>query len=153
MDTITSMGNELEGKGVMLAVWPESTVPGTLTEEKYKQLFAGISARSGAHQLIGSNIPQATWQYVGSYLMSPEQEKLQDYRKVKLVPFGEYIPLEDFVKSLFPDVAILGELGSFTPGNRGQNLLNLAGVPLGSTICYESIFPQLRLAQNRQGAK
>ena len=153
LDTITSMGNELEGKGVMLAVWPESTVPGTLTEEKYKQLFAGISARSGAHQLIGSNIPQATWQYVGSYLMSPEQEKLQDYRKVKLVPFGEYIPLEDFVKSLFPDVAILGELGSFTPGNRGQNLLNLAGVPLGSTICYESIFPQLWLAQNRQGAK
>ena len=153
LQTITKMGSELENKNVMLAVWPESTVPGALTQEKYRHLFEEISTRSGAHQLIGSNIPQATWQYVGSYLMTPDQEKLQEYRKIKLVPFGEYVPLEDLLKSLFPNVAILGELGSFTPGVRNQELLNLAGVPLGTTICYESIFPQLWLEQNRRGAK
>lgn len=153
VQTITEMGKELEGKNVMLAVWPESTVPGSLLEEKYRHLFEDISSLSGAHQLIGSNIPQANWQYVGNYLMTPNQEDLQEYRKIKLVPFGEYIPLEDFLKTLFPNVAILGELGSFTAGSQQQDLLNLAGVPLGTTICYESVFPQLWLSQNRRGAK
>ena len=50
-------------------------------------------------------------------------------------------------------MTVLNELGSFTPGARNQNLLDLNGVLLGSTICYESIFPQLWLSQTRKGAR
>ncbi|MGN1058140.1 MAG: apolipoprotein N-acyltransferase, partial [Candidatus Avelusimicrobium sp.] len=92
-------------------------------------------------------------QYVGAYLVPPDMGVLQSYRKIKLVPFGEYIPLEKGVRTLFSDVAVLGELGSFTSGAREQQPLNLGGVTLGLTICYESIFPQLWVAQSRQGAK
>ena len=151
--TLDDMGHSLAGQDVMLMVWPESAVPGELGEEKYTHLFEDIASATEAYQVVGSNVPQGDTQYVGAYLLSPNRDEWQSYRKIKLVPFGEYIPLEKTVRSLFKEVAVLGELGAFTPGPRNQEPLDLAGVPVGQTICYESIFPQLYVAQNRQGAK
>lgn len=151
--TLSEMGASLAGTDVMLAVWPESAVPGTLLEDRYFNLFKRVAADSGAYQLAGSNVSEENAQYVGAYLLSPDGNSLQNYRKIKLVPFGEYIPLEKWIRRAFPNIAVLGELGSFMPGAIGQKPLDLGGVPLGITICYESIFPQLWVAQNRQGAK
>jgi len=152
-DTLSDMGAELAGTDVQLAVWPESAVPGTLLEDEYLQLFEHIASESGAYQLVGSNVPEKGAQYVGAYLLTPNRDELQSYRKIKLVPFGEYIPLEKWVRAAFADVAVLGELGAFTPGERDQAPLDMGGVLLGRTICYESIFPQLWVSQNRLGAK
>ena len=152
-NTLMDMGLSLSGSDVMLAVWPESVVPTSLQDEKYQRLFDTLAISSGAYQLVGSNVPEDGKQYVGAYLVPPDMGMLQSYRKKKLVPFGEYIPLEKGVRTLFSDVAVLGELGSFTSGAREQQPLNLGGVTLGLTICYESIFPQLWVAQSRQGAK
>ncbi len=153
LSAITRMGYALEGQDVMLTVWPESTVPGALTEERYLHLFEDIATRTGSYQWIGSNVEKDGKQYVGAYSMAPNSDELQSYLKIKLVPFGEYIPLEKPIRSLFKEVAVLGELGSFMPGDRAQKPLDVAGVAVGGTICYESIYPQLWLAQNRQGAK
>lgn len=152
-DTLTEMGRSLEGEDVMLTVWPESAVPGSLTDETYLTLFEDIATRTDSYQFIGSNVEEDGKQYVGAYLMAPNRDELQSYRKIKLVPFGEYIPLENLVRAAFKNVAVLGELGVFTPGPRGQKPLDLSGVSVGGTICYESIYPQLWLSQNRQGAK
>ena len=81
-DTLEQLGKNLEGKNLMLAVWPESAVPGALTEEKYIRLFEGIAARSGAYQFIGSNIEHETNQYVGAYLLPPNAAAWQNYRKI-----------------------------------------------------------------------
>ncbi len=152
-NTLADMGALLSGTDVMLAVWPESAVPGTLLEERYLDLFKNIAAESGAYQLVGSNVPEDGAQYVGAYLLSPDGDSLQSYRKIKLVPFGEYIPLENWIRRAFKDVDVLGELGAFVPGAPEQKTFDLGGVPFGRTICYESIFPQLWVTQNRRGAK
>lgn len=151
--TLQDMGSQLKGSGAMLAVWPESAVPGALTEEPYFDLFDQISVDAGVFQAVGSNILADGKQYVGAYVMSPFAQEMQEYRKVKLVPFGEYIPMENLVRQVASHVEVLGELGSFTPGPLKQPLLQVSGIPVGLTVCYESIFPQLWLAQNRAGAK
>lgn len=152
-NTLANLGASLAGTKVMLAVWPESAVPGTLLETRYLNLFKHIAAESGAYQLVGSNVPEGGTQYVGAYLLPPDGGPLQSYRKIKLVPFGEYIPLEKWIRRVFSDVEVLGELGSFTPGTLKQQTFDLGGVLFGRTICYESIFPQLWVEQSRQGAK
>ena len=151
--TLQDMGAQLKDSGAMLAVWPESAVPGLLTQEPYFSLFDQISVDAGVFQTIGSNIEADGKQYVGAYVLSPFAEALQEYRKVKLVPFGEYIPMENWVRKIASDVEVLGELGSFTPGLLNQPLAQVSSVPIGLTVCYESIFPQLWLRQNRAGAK
>ena len=103
-------------------------------EEKYTRLFEDIAARSGAYQFIGSNVEHETNQYVGAYLLPPNAAEWQNYRKIKLVPFGEYIPLENLVRSAFNNVEVLGELGAFTPGPREQKPLDVAGVSKGQNF-------------------
>ncbi|KKN92106.1 hypothetical protein LCGC14_0211640 [marine sediment metagenome] len=59
------------------------------------------------------------------------------YYKRHLVPFGEYVPLRDFLGSALD---VLGApMSDFTPG-RGAHVLNAAGVPVGVLICYEAVF-------------
>ncbi len=152
--TLQDMGDSLQGKNVYLAVWPESVVPGALTDEYYFELFKTIGEQNGAYQIVGSNIFSSQEErYVGAYLMTPQGDGLSAYRKVKLVPFGEFIPFEWLLKYIVKDIEVMGALGSFLPGPVEQPLLDAGGVKLGSTVCYESIFPQLWRAQAKQGAQ
>ncbi len=153
LDTLDSFGEALETQHVQLAVWPESVMPGELIEDPYWDHMQKVATKSEAYQLVGSSVSDRDHQYVGAYLVKPASEELQFYRKIKLVPFGEYIPLEKIVRGLFPHVDILGELGMFTPGPRMQPPLDMDGVLVGATLCYEAIFPQLWLNQARQGAQ
>lgn len=151
--TLKDMGQQLSGQGIYLAVWPESVVPGSLTDENYFNLFANIGKESGAYQVLGSNVFSEDEQYVGAYLMTPAGDGLSAYRKEKLVPFGEFIPFEGLLRYVLKDIEVMGALGSFMPGPHGQPLLDAGGVKLGTTVCYESIFPQLWRDQNKTGAR
>lgn len=152
--TLQNMGDLLVGKNLYLALWPESVVPGALTDERYFNLFSQVGQKAQVYQVIGSNITSSNQeQQVGAYLLPPKADTLLAYRKVKLVPFGEFIPFEPWVKKIVKDIDVMGALGAFVPGSQEQPLLDAGGVKLGTTICYESIFPQLWRAQNKQGAQ
>lgn len=153
MHTVTQMGARLVGRNIMLAVWPESLTPGPVQEEPYRSLMAGIAQATGAWQAAGSNREENGKQYVSAFLFSPSGEELTFYDKTHLVPFGEYIPFENAVRKLLPGVGVLGELGSFSPGEWEQPLLQAAQLAFGETICYESVFSSLWRRQARQGAK
>ena len=47
----------------------------------------------------------------------------------------------------------MGALGSFSAGPSVQPLLDAGGVKLGTTVCYEAIFPQLWRERNKEGAQ
>lgn len=153
LNTVDQLASRLDGTNTLLALWPESVTPGPLVQDRYRNLFENIARRTGAYQVVGSNSQEDGRQFVSAYLVPPEEKPWGVYHKVQLVPFGEYIPLEKPLKTLFSDVAVLGELGSFSAGKLNQPLLSLPGVPFGTTICYESVFPQLWRAQNLAGAK
>ena len=74
-------------------------------------------------------------------------EIIQEYKKLKLVPFGEFLPLESLLEK-FGIKKITEGYGSFSKGNEQKNLkfekLNI--LPL---ICYEIIFPELIQSSNQ----
>lgn len=62
------------------------------------------------------------------------------YHKSHLVPFGEYIPLRDYLPEFIKPVA--NAIGTFGKG-RGPKVIKVDGKPsFGGIICYESIFPR-----------
>ena len=67
-------------------------------------------------------------------------EIVQEYKKQKLVPFGEFLPFEKILKSIGLKKITEGH-GSFLKGGNQNNLIieNLNILPL---ICYEVIFPE-----------
>ncbi len=62
------------------------------------------------------------------------------YHKQKLVPFGEYVPLESFLRGLigFFDLP----MSSFTAGSDKQQALKAGEYNVSPFICYEIVYPE-----------
>lgn len=151
-DTLRLMASQAAAEKPLLVLWPESVTPGALQEEPYASWMSDIARQTGAWQIVGSNREEKKKQYVSAFLLSPQGKVAGVYDKIHLVPFGEFIPLENTVRSVFSEVDVLGELGVFSPGQWEQPLLALNQVSIGSTICYESVFSHLWREQARNGA-
>jgi len=62
------------------------------------------------------------------------------YDKSHLVPFGEYLPLREYLPDFMQPIAnVVGNMGK----GEKYKTINLEGFPnIGGAICYESIFPK-----------
>jgi apolipoprotein N-acyltransferase len=75
--------------------------------------------------------------YNSASLIAPNGAWTQRYDKIHLVPYGEYIPLEDlfsFAKALTKEVSTFARGIKRAPLEEGD-------VRVGVFICYESVFP------------
>ncbi|MGO9603201.1 MAG: apolipoprotein N-acyltransferase [Candidatus Binataceae bacterium] len=83
-----------------------------------------------------------------AYLLSRAGEVAGYYDKLKLVPFGEYLPMRSW---LAPHLRTIASIGEFASGNR-DSLFKVDHVRLGVRICYESLFPDLMRNTAEAGA-
>ncbi len=86
--------------------------------------------------------------YNSAYLVSPSVELVGGYDKIHLVPFGEYVPMQD----LLFFIGSLGEgIGDFKSGKETLNF-SLPQGKFGVLICFEIIFPDLCRRFVKRGA-
>jgi apolipoprotein N-acyltransferase len=129
-------------------IWPESAFPFFLTRdaEALGQIAALLPA--GSVLITGAvrapdGVPDAavTRAYNSIYIIDHAGSILSVYDKVHLVPFGEYLPFQDFLEGLGLR-QITNMRGGFIPGDR-RRILNVPRAPdVLPLICYEIIFPQ-----------
>lgn len=157
-----SEGNQDAAGDINLLLWPETVVQQDLSTalglRDYLVRAVSPALASDGHLMTGmvrmnsflaqandSELDPASLQLHNSMAAIDRHGVLVDsYDKVKLVPLGEYVPYRHYLKHL--------DLSRLTPGPYdflpGQNdhLIRLSDgskwVPL---ICYEVIFPNLRL--------
>ena len=129
-----------------LFVWPEGVFTGFNFEEikGYQALFE--KAFSENHLILfGSNTALVrdnnNKMFNSLIIVNNKLDIIFQYNKTKLVPFGEFLPLESFLSKLGLKKITEG-FGSFTRGlnNDTFTLGNFQILPL---ICYEIIFPEL----------
>jgi apolipoprotein N-acyltransferase len=72
------------------------------------------------------------------------------YFKQRLVPFGEYVPLESWLRGLIDFFNLPNSFISI--GKNDQPLIEANGIKVGSLICYEIVYPAL-VAKNMRGAQ
>ena len=122
-----------------LVVWPETAIPAFYDE--LESTFISPLREELAQQGVAlvTGIPvldRSRWDYFNSIISLEQAGRF--YYKVHLVPFGEYLPLRDWLASMLSFLPV--PQADFTPGDRGQPLLEAAGYPIGSSICYEIAF-------------
>jgi len=122
-----------------MILWPENALPGWIDDKEiFKWLFENIKKTKAFH-IVGS-ISRIDGKYVSAFLISPESEIIAEYNKIVLVPFGEYVPLRNFLGKY---INVIGSLGEFENGNINQPPFVIKNFKIGPSICYESIFNYL----------
>ncbi len=137
-----------------LLLWPESAVPGGMFSHERMYRFVLQQLEKGDFSLLLGTVdsdPQTGEDYnTAALIPSGHPENLQSYRKIHLVPFGEYMPL----RKVFPLFAMVaGDLvpGDFTPGVYAHTLhLTQPSLDLAALVCFEDSLGDLtrRFVQN-----
>jgi len=134
-----------------LVVWPETAVPVLQSQGQY--FVDGIAANlaeRGSTLITGIPVdemgPNGLRIYNG--IMVGGSEPQSEYLKQKLVPFGEYVPLEELLRGLIDFFNL--PMSSFSRGPADQQPLLAAGYRLAPLICYEAVYPDFAAKQAAQ---
>jgi apolipoprotein N-acyltransferase len=149
-DRYLAMSREALEAGATFVIWPESSTPFYFEHDLFRGgAIRRLAREAGATLLIGSDQvePVRTTDagqpseryYNAAFLVTPDGGVGAVYRKMHLVPFGEYVPLATLLFFVGP---IVEAVSPFAPGE-DPVLLPVDGRIASTAICYEVIFPSL----------
>jgi len=124
-------------------IWPEAAITYSLDNKNTRNIIKEIIPEesyliTGGIRLSKNN----TLKLMSSlFVIGSDGEIVDHYDKMHLVPFGEYIPLKDFIP--FNISKITHGLLDYTPGSKAKIITPKSEYPsFRGLICYESFFPQ-----------
>jgi apolipoprotein N-acyltransferase len=149
-ERVWTMTAEAAVRGVDLVLWPESAVPYRLdSDPAYREMVMKMAGQFGIDIVLNSVAAVDGNRYTNSaFLVTPHGLSAVRYDKVRLVPFGEFVPV--WARFAFTE-SLVREVGAFTAGE--QPVVLPAIVPTGVAICFEVVFPDLIANQVRGGAQ
>lgn len=167
VDLYFNLSQKCIDQGAELIIWPETALPVYLLSGSYQSIVDTIYyflRVNNVHLMTGmpdirfytnkeeapknSKYAEAADYYYSTYnailLFAPDENEIQRYGKMHLVPLGEKTPFVDQI----PFLADLLKWGVGLSGwNTGQDTtvfkanINSKEVKIGGLVCYESVFP------------
>jgi apolipoprotein N-acyltransferase len=133
--------------GTDIILWPEGAIPAIYTQvapflgELHEQ---GLEHQSALIVGLPANINLQGPYYNAMLALGIGQGR---YDKTRLVPFGEYVPFESFIRGLnsFFDLP----MSSFSLGSKNQQPLAVGDTRIATAICYEIAYPDLVASNSR----
>lgn len=122
-----------------IVIWPETAVPAFASEAE-THLLAPIHAQltqQGRDVLLGIVDGKRDGDYYNA-MLSLGVSGRDRYYKRHLVPFGEYLPFDEWTRPVLDFMQI--PMSSFAAGDDSKPLVMLAGYPVGVDICYEDAY-------------
>ncbi|MGW2049709.1 apolipoprotein N-acyltransferase [Streptomyces sp. NPDC001858] len=143
-DREEQLTRRLVGQDVDLIVWGESSVGYDLAERPdLADRLARLSRATGADILVNVDARRSDRPgiYKSSILVGPDGPTGDRYDKMRLVPFGEYIP----ARSLLGWATSVGKAaGEDRRRGAGQVVMDAApGLRIGPMVCFETAFPDM----------
>lgn len=142
---------QLVARGVDAVLTPEGALPFLWAgPQRINNPFSRAVQEQGVIAWLGTFYPQEGRITQSLLTLTGEGEVFSRYNKIKLVPLGEYIPLE---KTLGRLVSRLSPVEfRMLPGDFQQTMLTPLGQAIAG-ICFDSAFPQLFRSQTAAGGE
>ena len=142
-DRYLEMSRQAARRGAELILWPESATPfyfdedpqsaarlrETVNEIKVPLLFGTDEIERG----------QPPKYFNSAFMLDAAGSTAAVYRKMFLVPFGEYVPFGTLLTFVAP---LVEAVSAFSPGQR-VTMLPVRGHMISTAICYEVVYPHL----------
>ncbi|MEU6123446.1 apolipoprotein N-acyltransferase [Streptomyces sp. NPDC047123] len=144
----------LAGRDLDLVVWGESSVGYDLVDRPdVARRIAALSREVGADILVNVDARRSDRSgiFKSSVLVGPEGPTGDRYDKMRLVPFGEYVP----ARSLLGWATSVGKAAG-EDRRRGDRQVVMdvgQGLRVGPLVCFESAFPDMSRRLTRDGAQ
>jgi apolipoprotein N-acyltransferase len=127
-----------------LIIWPETAI--VQYDRNTAALVTNVLAQSKAHLLTGFFDNQGPRMFNAALLFTPQAGVPTIYRKIHLVPFGEYIPLRvmwtPLLKRIAPRDFDVDQFSDLSAGG-DYTVFEARGFRFGAVICFEDTVPGL----------
>ena len=133
-----------------LVIWPESPMNFAYGSDlQLRGLLASFAKANHASVLLNSQeLAPNDGVYNSALLINEEGNVVAQYDKIRLLPFGEYVPLPQWL----PGAGLIRAMvGDFTPGTN-YRLMPVGTVRAGVFICIESAYPSIARRFTGEGA-
>jgi len=141
--TNIAMTRDVVRRGAEFVIWPESSIPFKFEGDPRGDEIRALAREAKVPILFGSDeeITRAGQYsiYNSAYQLNPDGGTAAVYRKIHLVPFGEFVPMRQWFFFIRPLV------DSFSDFSAGESMVMLpvAGHRVSTAICYEVVYPSL----------
>ena len=134
----------------LLVIWPESPMNFSYSRDPQLQhTIANFAQTNHTSVLVNSLEPAANaGSYNSAILVNEQGQKVAQYDKIRLMPFGEYVPLPRWLPG---SGSVRGIVGEFTPGS-SYTLMPLGALRAGVFICIEAAHPEIARRFTNEGA-
>jgi apolipoprotein N-acyltransferase len=154
--TYIAMTRDVVRRGAQFVIWPESATPFSFEGDPVgEQAMRDLARELRVPILFGSDQtvidggvrlqadePVTEKHYNAAFQLSPDGTTSAVYRKIHLVPFGEFVPMADWLTFFPPLVQTLAGFSPFTPGD-SVVMLPVGPQKVSTAICYEVVYPSL----------
>ncbi|HEY0407929.1 MAG TPA: apolipoprotein N-acyltransferase [Pyrinomonadaceae bacterium] len=140
----------LKQTAARVVVWPESPMYFAYARDsQFREFLTEFATKNRASVIFNSQEPApAAGTYNAAVMVNEEGRLVAQYDKIRLLPFGEYVPLPRWL----PGVSwIPAMVGDFTPGT-DYPLMPIGQTRGGVFICFESAFPSIARRFTQDGA-
>ena len=135
-----------------LIVWPETAVPRVYDQARpYLNTMSRLAKQHDTNIISGIPYREPAAEnnryiFHNSIVSIGQGEHI--YHKQKLVPFGEYVPLEDLLRGLIDFFNL--PMSNFRTGAEDQALLKSFNSTVAPFICYEVVYPDFVAKQSAE---
>ncbi|MBS1805925.1 MAG: apolipoprotein N-acyltransferase [Acidobacteria bacterium] len=126
-----------------LVVWPEAPALSFMeADPRFQEGIATLARAEQAPLIVGgygvdiSETDNQRQDYNSAMVFAPDGHRVGRYDKIHLVPFGEYIPFQQYLTFAHK---LTGKVSSFSRGTQ-RSTFRLNGHRYGIFICYEAVF-------------
>ncbi len=139
LDILSALSDELWQQDIIL--WPEAAIPDVYHHST--SLLQALNERAIANDaalitgILYDDFEQQ--KYLNSLVALGKAEGI--YFKQRLVPFGEYVPLEEYLRGLITFFNL--PMSAIAKGDSDQSPLKFGEYNIASAICYEIVYPEL----------
>ena len=152
-DRYLHMTREAAAKGAQFILWPESATPfffdeDPLSAHEVRRLVAETRTPLlfGTDEVERGSPPRY---YNSAFMLDGTGATAAVYRKMFLVPFGEYVPFGTLLTFVGP---LVEAVSAFSPGQR-VTMMPVHGHMVSTAICYEVVYPHLMRDGVRAGSE
>jgi len=156
IDRYIDLSRQAVGGGAQLVIWPEASTPFYFEmDSALAEPVRRLAAQARTPFLIGSDDVERAGNghpdryYNAAVLVGADGRSRATYRKMRLVPFGEYVP---FKRLLFFVGPLVEAVSDFSAGD-DPVVFDAEGTRFSVAICYEAVYADMARTFVARGAE